>query len=147
MCRNKPVIAMPEGVGGTGYPSLAAGLKGVKGRMGGVGPDSPTVTGEHGGKQSALPFAFTLISPCAQFRLASILHEGALKHGAENWRLISISDHINHALMHITAHLHEDKQDDHLGHAFCRLMFALSLEIGTDPLHVTIKKETEDHAD
>jgi hypothetical protein len=46
-----------------------------------------------------------------------------------NWKGIDSRSHLNHALTHIFAHLKGDKQDDHLVHAFCRLMFAVSQQL------------------
>jgi hypothetical protein len=44
--------------------------------------------------------------------------------------------------MHILAYLAGDKQDDHLGHAFCRMMFALGVELqgGPDPKFGKVEK-------
>lgn len=90
--------------------------------------NAPTITNDKGGKQSQLSYRFDLLDTKAMFQLASILHQGAIKYGDNNWRNIPAQDHINHALVHIFAYLHHDTQDDHLGHAFCRLMFALDTE-------------------
>jgi 5'-nucleotidase len=68
----------------------------------GVGENVPVTVNENGGKQS---------------------------YGEWNWRRIPTSDHLNHALTHIFAYLAGDKQDDHIGHALCRLMFAQSMEL------------------
>lgn len=92
----------------------------------GIGKDSPIVTNEKGGSQSALGYRLDLIDPLTLFRLASILDEGARKYGEYNWKKIKLSDNLNHALAHIFAYLAGDTQDDHLGHAFCRLHFVLS---------------------
>jgi hypothetical protein len=53
---------------------------------------------------------------------------GARKRSANNWRKVDMEDHIDHALQHIFAYLAGDKQDDHLGHAFCRLAMAVETE-------------------
>lgn len=95
----------------------------------GLGKSVPVVVNELGGMQSLLNYRFDLIDPLPLFRLASIVSEGAEKYGEWNWRRISLRDNLNHALAHIFAHLAGDCQDDHLGHAFCRLYFALSLEM------------------
>lgn len=57
-------------------------------------------------------------------RIAKVLQYGADRYEANNWRLIPQEEHINHALIHIIAHLAGDTQDDHLDHALCRLMMA-----------------------
>jgi hypothetical protein len=56
--------------------------------------------------------------------VAQVLHLGAVKYGENNWRGIPVSDHLNHALIHIYAYLSGDTQDNHLGHAACRMMMA-----------------------
>lgn len=92
-----------------------------------LSPDAPISTNEQGGSQSQLNVRFDLIDAKAMFRLAAILDYGAKKYTPNNWRLIPIDDHLNHALTHIFGYLAGDTQDDHLGHAFCRLMFALGV--------------------
>lgn len=93
----------------------------------GVGKDAPIETNEKGGKQSYIPYAFHLIDPKAILALAKVLAEGERKYGRDNWRKISTESHLNHALTHIYAHLGGDTQDEHLEHAFCRLMMALGV--------------------
>lgn len=90
-----------------------------------LGEDAKTITNEQGGKQSDLHFRFDLFDPPAMFQLGEILYHGANKYGVNNWKKIPRNDHINHALVHIYAYLDGNLQDDHLGHAFCRLMFAI----------------------
>lgn len=90
-----------------------------------LSPDAPL---EPGGLQSLLNLRFDLLDTKAIFQLAGILDYGAKKYGENNWRKISVESHLNHALVHIFAYLQHDTQDDHLGHAFCRLMFALGTE-------------------
>lgn len=60
--------------------------------------------------------------------IAKILQYGADRYAPNNWRLIPEEEHINHALIHIVAHIAGDRQDDHINHALCRLMMALSTE-------------------
>ncbi|MEA4884267.1 MAG: dATP/dGTP diphosphohydrolase domain-containing protein [Clostridia bacterium] len=90
----------------------------------GVGPDAPPTVNEKGGKQSYSPYRFDLLDAKAMLRLAEIAGRGAAKYGADNWRKLDINDNINHALVHLYAHLAGDKQDDHLVHALCRVLFA-----------------------
>jgi len=94
----------------------------------GVGKDAPIITNKSGGKQSAVNYRFDLIDTDAIFELTKILSEGANKYGEWNWKKINRQDHINHALIHLYAYMAGDTQDDHLGHAFCRIMFALGTE-------------------
>lgn len=56
--------------------------------------------------------------------IAKILQYGADRYAPNNWRLIPEEEHINHALIHIIAHIAGDRQDDHINHALCRLMMA-----------------------
>jgi 5'-nucleotidase len=100
----------------------------------GVGKDAPMCVNENGGKQSKLDYRFDLFDPMPLFQLANIVATGAEKYGEWNWRRISVEENLNHALCHIFAHLAGDEQDDHLGHAFCRLMFALSVHLNPQEL-------------
>ena len=59
-------------------------------------------------------------------RIAKVLQIGADRYEPNNWRLIPQESHINHALIHLVAHLMGDTQDDHIDHALCRLMMAMS---------------------
>lgn len=96
----------------------------------GFGKDAPTLTNEHGGKQSLLPYRFDLMDPHALFALAGVLYNGSKRHGEDNWRLIPIRDHLNHLLAHVYAYLAGDTQEEHLEHAFCRAMMAVALARG-----------------
>lgn len=60
--------------------------------------------------------------------IAKILQYGAERYAPNNWRLIPQEEHINHALIHLMAHLAGDTQDDHINHALCRLMMAKATE-------------------
>jgi hypothetical protein len=115
---------LPSGhgvVGGELHPSSNV--------MSGVGPEAPTVENELGGKQSLKRWRFDLIHPGAYFVLGRILDYGARKYGEWNWLNISTEDHLNSALMHIYAYLDGNRDDDHLGHAFTRCMFALGVAL------------------
>lgn len=92
-----------------------------------VGPDQPTVENAAGGRQAFTPYRFDLLPAQALFDVSEILAQGALKYGEWNWLKIPEREHINHALQHIFAYLGGDTQDDHLGHAACRVLFALEL--------------------
>lgn len=100
--------------------------------LGNLGPNGEVTINEQGGYQSKLDYDFTLSDPFANFRLAQVLGVGARKYARDNWRLIGVDDHINHALVHINAFLAGDKQDDHLGHALCRLHMAVAKELRPD---------------
>lgn len=94
-----------------------------------VSPDAPTTTNERGGSQSHVPVRFDLIDGYAMFKMAAVLHEGAEKYGANNWRLIDIDDHLNHLIMHAYAYLAGDRTDEHLSHTMCRAMFAQGVAV------------------
>jgi hypothetical protein len=95
----------------------------------GVGPDAPTVENERGGKQSLKRWRFDLIDAPSIFVLGRILDAGAEKYGIDNWRKIETESHLNAVIMHVYAYFAGDKSDDHLGHAFCRMMFALGVAL------------------
>jgi hypothetical protein len=66
--------------------------------------------------------------------ISKVLEYGATKgnngkgYPVNNWRLIPQEEHINHALIHLYAHITGDTQDDHIGHCMCRLMMAYATE-------------------
>lgn len=97
-------------------------------RIAGVEPDAKMTTNENGGKQSDTPYGFHLLPISALFDAAKVAKYGADKYGEtfnnRNYTKISTIDHLNHAIQHIYAWLAGDRQDDHLGHAIVRLMFA-----------------------
>lgn len=64
--------------------------------------------------------------------IAKVLQYGASRYKANNWRLIPQEEHINHALIHIIAHLAGDRQDEHIDHALCRLMMAYATKKSDD---------------
>jgi hypothetical protein len=92
----------------------------------GVGTDAPTVVNEHGGKQSDSPYSLVSSFPHrAVLDVAKVVRYGLVKYEPDNWRLISRNDHLNHVLVHLFAYLAGDRQDSHLEHAACRILFAL----------------------
>jgi len=93
--------------------------------MKGVGPDAPIIVNENGASQSALEHRFDLMPPLAQAVIANILHTGANKYGEGSYLNIAPKDHLNHALTHVNAYLCGDTQDDHAGHAACRMLMWL----------------------
>jgi hypothetical protein len=94
-----------------------------------VSPDAPTHVNDQGGKQSLIPVRFDLIDAKALFEMAKVLHVGAEKYGENNWRLISIEEHLNHGIMHGYAYLAGDRTDEHLSHMLCRSTFALGVSL------------------
>lgn len=97
----------------------------------GVGKDEPVVMNEKGGGQSQVHYRMDLLDPKALLATSKVLKEGADKYGADNWRLIDTSDHLNHLLIHVYAYLAGDKSDEHLSHAVCRALFALGVTLQT----------------
>lgn len=95
-------------------------------RIGDLGPNSEIETNARGGKQSKLDYAFHLLDPVANLELAKVVAEGVKRYPRDNWRLIEVEDHLNHAMTHINAFLAGDNQDNHLTHALCRLHFAVA---------------------
>lgn len=92
----------------------------------GLGPNDPETAD---GKQTKIDFAFDLVCPQAMLALARVLQEGRERGRTEaGWKSLPTADHLNHALMHVYAHQAGDRQEDHLQHAFCRLMMAWSVE-------------------
>jgi hypothetical protein len=88
----------------------------------GVGRDAEIVTNEQGGMQSKAEYAFHLIDYDALLALAETLQIGASRYARDNWRKIPAEEHFNHMIIHAIAYLKGDRQDDHLGHMFCRAM-------------------------
>lgn len=95
----------------------------------GMGRDQPVKIDENGAGQSDIPYRVDLVDADVVMHVARILHEGAEKYGAGNWRDLPIRDHLNHMLAHAFAYLAGDEQDDHLLHAVCRAVFAAACEL------------------
>lgn len=95
----------------------------------GVGTDAPIVENAQGGKQSASPYRVDLLPPKATLAVSAVLAIGAKKYAKNNWKLIPIDDHLNHALVHALAYLAGDTSDDHMGHFACRAMMALEMHL------------------
>lgn len=97
-------------------------------RLAALSPDAPVVVNEAGGKQSDTPYAFHMLPLSAVFAAAEVCAYGAKKYGESldnrNYIKIPTEEHINHAIAHLYAYLSGDVQDDHLGHAIVRCMFA-----------------------
>lgn len=87
-----------------------------------VGADAPIVTNAAGGQQSKSAYAFHMMDYGALFALAKVLQYGAERYARDNWRKIPAEEHYNHMIIHSLAWLSGDRQDDHLGHMFCRAM-------------------------
>lgn len=81
------------------------------------------------GLQSELKHRFDLIDADAMFVMSNILHRGAEKYGEDNWRKIPVEQHLNHLIGHVYAYLDGNTDDNHLGNALCRAMFALGRQL------------------
>ena len=96
--------------------------------------ETEVVENERGGKQSKLEMRFDLIDTNATFRLARVLHKGCIRYQADNWRKLTVEDNLNRALYHLMAYKEKRRKgthlegEDDLGHAFCRVMFAIGIE-------------------
>jgi hypothetical protein len=96
----------------------------------GVGVDAPTITNKKGGKQSKMLYSFTSMDPAAMFAIAKVLQQGKEKYGDdENWRNVSVKEHLNHLIIHAYAYLAGDTSDEHLSHIGCRALFALGVDL------------------
>lgn len=120
---NCPLPVYPEHL-----PETESHAKSSVNVINGVSPDAPVIVNESGGKQSHTPYAFHMLPLSAVFGAAEVCGYGAKKYGEtlnnRNYVKIPTEDHINHAIQHLYAYLAGDKQDDHLGHAIVRCMFA-----------------------
>ncbi len=95
-------------------------------------PDAITYTNDKGASQSHIPVRFDLVDGDAMFAMCAVLHQGAEKYGANNWRGIDVDDHLNHLIMHAYAWLAGDRTDAHLSHIMCRAMFAQAVDLADE---------------
>lgn len=100
-----------------------------KPKIKGVGPDAKTVANENGGFQSEVAYRLDLLPPQAILAVGKVLMKGIKKYPKDNWRKISVDEHLNHAMIHLTAHFAGDTSEPHLDHAACRILFALEVSI------------------
>lgn len=94
-----------------------------------MGKDAPMTINEQGAKSAKAFYRFDLLDPHAMFAVTRVLATGAEKYGEDNWRLLGIEDHVNHAIAHLYAWLAGDRTDEHLTNATCRAIFALANEL------------------
>ena len=88
----------------------------------GLSPDAEIITNAQGGMQGKAEYGFHLCDYGALFALGEVMQYGATKYERDNWRKIPAEEHFNHMVIHALAYLSGDRQDDHLGHMFCRAM-------------------------
>ncbi len=91
--------------------------------------DGETVTNEHGGRQSFTLADYSKVPPQALRLLAQCLGFGARKYGADNWKRITIEEHLSHAMNHIQEFRCGDRSEPHLVNTFTRIAMALQLAV------------------
>jgi hypothetical protein len=79
---------------------------------------------DRGGLQSKEYYRFDLINPAFLLKIAAVLCGGAEKYGERNYRKIDMTIHLGRAMLHLCKYLAGDREEDHLTHAVCRIMFA-----------------------
>lgn len=89
---------------------------------------------DKGGKQSKLTYRMDLLPAAATLEVGKVLEEGARRYAPNNWRLIDVDSHLNHAISHIFTFLQEratggtgSSEREELSHAACRLLMALEV--------------------
>jgi hypothetical protein len=87
--------------------------------------EGETVKNERGGKQSFTKAMFIAIPAISLKLLAECLGFGSRKYGFENWKNISISENLCHAMGHIVNWRLGDRSEPHLVNAMARLSFAI----------------------
>lgn len=73
--------------------------------------------------------AFTQLPAEAVRRAAAIITAGIATHGKNNWRRLGVDEHLDHAAEHLNRYMAGDDEEDHLGHALCRVLFACEVEV------------------
>lgn len=86
-----------------------------------------TVTNDKGGKQSYLGVRCDLLPQYAVLEVSKVFHRGAEKYGEDNWKNITVNEHVNHCLTHLFLYLTGDTSEDHLANATCRSLMALHM--------------------
>ena len=112
----------------------------------GVGPEAPLITNEKGGISSESPYRMDLLPMLSLLAISKVLKHGCEKYGKDNWKLLSVEDHINHAFVHLAAHIAGDTQDKHLVNAACRILFALEVfVISQNTLQVDLETKQKEN--
>lgn len=79
----------------------------------------------NGAMQSYLGKSCELIPAKALLHVAGVMHEASCIYPEDNWRGLTLKDHLNHAIAHVYEYLSGDRSEDHLGHAATRLLMAV----------------------
>lgn len=61
--------------------------------------------------------------------LGRVMAEGHDTHPDEGWRSLPVGTHVRHAIQHLDLWNQGDWREDHLAHAFTRLMMAVAVEM------------------
>ena len=109
---------------GTSDVTNARVLESIHDKFGG----KEIVSNANGGQQSKAEGRFDLVPGEAIIRMAKIVEYGAQRYPKNNWRRITMAEHLNHAEQHIQLLKAGDTSEDHLGHALTRLAFAVAME-------------------
>jgi hypothetical protein len=107
----------------------AAVAQGIPFGVNGVGPDAEIMTHPNGAKESKTGFAATSLPPKALLAIAAVQKHGDDKYGVDNWRELTVLDHLNHAQIHYLAYMAGDVSDKHLEHYATRALMALELAL------------------
>lgn len=89
-------------------------------------------TNAKGGKQSHIGSALTQFPARVLLAVGRVFYTGRANYGDENWQLIGVEEHIDHALRHVYLFLAHRRPGD-LVHAICRLAFAAFMASDNDP--------------
>lgn len=93
------------------------------------------------GSKDAEGLRYDLISGIALERLAKVCHEGALRYGDRDWEKgLTVKQCLSRAIRHLSKHCDGDKTEDHLGHAFWRIMAAIHSEKAWPKLNHPVSK-------
>lgn len=102
----------------------------------------PQVTNPEGGRQSKTLGRFDLVPGEPIVRMAQVLAHGVTEvpgvregYPIGNWKRIPGYEHINHALEHLAMFQMGRTDEDHLGHAFTRLAFAIWADVNRADMH------------
>lgn len=86
-------------------------------------PAPKVETNNAGGSQSFIGSALTEFPARVLLAVGRVFYVGRKRYGADNWKLIPVNEHLDHALRHIGNFLLRRTPGD-LVHAICRLAFA-----------------------
>jgi len=113
----------------------------------------PIAVNAFGAKGAHYEARYDLLDYPAITVLAEVLGHGAEKYAEQNWRGIPVHTHIDHAIRHLLACLHDMRtgatdlsDEDHLGHAMARVYMALAVReqggMSQKEMELTIERTT-----